>query len=118
MQDIEERETHACIRCGSTLPLTDHQIHCNYCDGMEDDEITKRIVDQRALIKSVAVKKHQYSKGVTISCEINESDYFLETVFEKSFMYEVLSTVSVGDFIILSGFIEDLSIILTSVKNV
>ena len=78
---------------------------------------SSQIREQWALIRSVSLKKHQYSKGITISCEINGTDYYLDTVFEKSFMYEVLSVVSIGDFIILSGFIEDSSIILTYAKK-
>ena len=47
---IEERETYACNRCGSTLPLTDYQSDWNHCGAMEDDKIVGSIADQRAEI--------------------------------------------------------------------
>ena len=75
------------------------------------------ISDERAQIKSIGLKKHRYSRGETITCEIKGKEHYVETIFEKSFLYDMISTLSEGDFILASGFIEDSCLILTSVKT-
>ncbi|KAL5272720.1 hypothetical protein ACHWQZ_G000795 [Mnemiopsis leidyi] len=113
---IEANETVNCGRCGSTGPMNDAQATCFKCIDIAEEELPEKFKNT-VIIQRVSRKKLKFSRVVTFTIKFDNRSIHSESIFERSPLFDAAMLLEEGLSRVVSGWVEDECIEVTSIQS-